>query len=196
MTCRIIKCYTAFNISSRNHLLPDCETTLFKTLRDILRLNVGFILKESVGYSRKLDFEYPLLEVADDLDLANFRGALRLTRTAQGIYAQGKFSGDESVECVRCLTQFTQTLQSKVEQLYEFPPNPKAEFVVSETGHLDLAPFLREDMILSRPMRPLCKPDCKGICPQCGKDLNEGPCDCVKEDINPQMAVLKKLLGK
>ncbi|MBI5713209.1 MAG: DUF177 domain-containing protein [Chloroflexi bacterium] len=117
---------------------------MFKTLRDVLRLNVGFILKESVGYSRKLDFEHPLLEVADDLDL----------------------------------------------------PNPNADFVVSESGHIDLAPFLREEMIISRPMRPLCKPDCKGLCPQCGKDLNEGACDCVTDDVNPQLAVLKKLLGK
>ena len=185
-----------FQISSRNHLLPDCDTTLSKTLKDVLRLNVGFLLKENVGYSRKIGFEHSMLEVADDLDLANFRGTLRLTHTTQGVFAQGKFSGEESVECVRCLTQFTQTLQSQVEQLYEFPPYPKAEFAVSDTGHLDLAPFLREDLILSRPMRPLCKPDCKGICPQCGKDLNEGPCECVKEDINPQMAVLKKLLGK
>lgn len=185
-----------FQLFSRNHLLPNCETTLSKILRDVLRLNVGFLLKENVGYSRKISFEHPLLEVADDLDLANFRGAVRLTRTVQGVYAQGKFLGEESVECVRCLTQISQTLQSQVEQLYEFPPDPQAEFVVSESGHIDLASFLREDMILSRPLRSLCKPDCKGLCPQCGKDLNEGACDCVKEDINPQMAVLKKLLGK
>ncbi len=143
-----------------------------------------------------MDFEYPLLEVADDFDLANFRGTLRLTRTAQGVYAQGKFAGEEKTECVRCLMELTQTLKTEIEQLYEYPPYPKAEFVVTETGHLDLAPTLREDMILSRPMRPLCKPDCKGICPQCGKDLNEGPCDCVKDEINPQLEVLKKLLKK
>lgn len=161
-----------------------------------MRLNVGFILKENVGYSRKLEFEAPLLELADDLDLTNFSGQARLTRTTQGLYVQGRFTGEQPAECVRCLTDFDQPLKAQIDQLYEFPPTPKAEFVVAETGFLDLAPFLREEFLLSAPMRPLCRPDCKGLCPNCGQNWNEGQCDCEQDNINPQFAALKKLLEK
>jgi uncharacterized protein len=143
-----------------------------------------------------MDFEIPLLEVADDLDLTNFRGSAHLTCTAQGVYVQGRFRGEQPAECVRCLAAISQPLKAEINQLYEFPPNSKAEFVVAETGFLDLAPVLREDMLLSAPIRPLCRLDCKGLCPNCGQDWNEGPCNCEKEDINPRLAVLKKLLDQ
>lgn len=154
------------------------------------------MLKENVGYSRQMDFEAPLLEVADDLDVVNFRGGVRLTRTAQGVYVHGRFTGQQTAECVRCLEPINQRLTTEIKQLYEYPPTSKAEFVVTDTGHLDLAPVLREDLLLAMPMRPLCKPDCKGLCPNCGQDWNKGVCDCDRDDINPQMVVLKKLLDK
>lgn len=173
------------------------ETTLYKTRQDVvLKLNVGFLLKENVGYSRRLDFEVPLLEIADDLDIANFRGALTLTRTQPGVYVQGRFSGEHPAECVRCLTESPQTLTADLKQLYDFPPDPSSEFAVSEAGFLNLAPMVRELMLLSVPIRALCRPDCKGLCPNCGQDWNEGPCECEKQDINPQFAVLKNLLNK
>ncbi|MBI3177711.1 MAG: DUF177 domain-containing protein, partial [Chloroflexi bacterium] len=77
---------------------------------------------------------------------------------------------------------------------YEFPPNPLAEFAVEESGFLDLAPVLREDLWLAMPQYPLCRPDCRGLCPNCGQNWNDGPCNCANEDINPRLEVLKKLL--
>ena len=47
--------------------------------------------------------------------------------------------------------------------------------------HVELAPMLREHVILSAPMRPLCREECAGLCARCGKDLNEGPCQCPAE---------------
>ncbi|WP_455243592.1 YceD family protein [Petrachloros mirabilis] len=47
--------------------------------------------------------------------------------------------------------------------------------------HLELAPMLREHIILAAPMQPLCREGCPGLCAQCGKDLNEGPCECPAE---------------
>jgi len=172
------------------------ENTLYKTRRDVLRLNVGFLLKETVGYSRQMDFEIPYLEVADDLDITNFRGSVNLTRTPQGIYVQGRLRGEHPTECVRCLTDISQTLTADIKQLYDYPPDPSSEFGISETGLLNLAPITREMLLLSTPIRALCRPDCKGLCPNCGQNWNEGPCNCEKEDINPQFAVLKNLLNK
>lgn len=159
-------------------------------------MNVGFLLKENVGYSRQMDFEVPILEVADDLDITDFRGSVTLTRTPQGVYVQGRLKGEHPGECVRCLVEVTQTLVADIKQLYDYPPDPSSEYAVSETGFLDLAPLVRELLLLSVPMRALCRPDCRGLCPNCGQDWNEGPCNCEKDDINPRFAVLKDLLKK
>ncbi len=181
---------------AHSHIFRPILPRVYKTRRDVLQLNVGFLLKENVGYSRQMDFEIPLLEVADDLDLSNFRGSVLLIRTAPGIYIQGKLKGDHPAECVRCLTEFPQTLTADIKQLYDFPAEPASEFAVAETGILDLAPLVRELMLISMPIRALCRPNCKGLCPNCGQDWNEGACDCEKDEINPQFAVLKDLLKK
>jgi uncharacterized protein len=138
----------------------------------------------------------PLLEMADDLNLTKFRGSAHLTHTPQGVYVHGRFAGEHPAECVRCLAEFTQILTADIKQLYDFPPDPSSEHVVAETGFLDLAPLMRELMLLSVPIRALCRPNCKGLCPNCGQDWNEGPCSCEKDEINPRFAVLGNLLNK
>ena len=67
------------------------------------------------------------------------------------------------------------------------------EYIVVEDNVLDLTELVCEDIILSLPTRFLCREDCKGICSKCGKNLNEGKCDC-KKDIDPRMAALLELL--
>ena len=134
--------------------------------------------------------------MADDLDILNFRGGVRLTHTPQGVYTQGRFKGEHPAECVRCLSEFTQTLSVDIKQLYDFPPDPSSEFSVAETGLLDLAPLMRELMLLSTPMRALCRPNCKGLCPNCGQNWNDGRCECEQDEINPQFVVLKDLLKR
>src|SRR5205823_14521077 len=57
---------------------------------------------------------------------------------------------------------------------------------------VNLEPFLREQLVLAVPFAPLCREDCKGLCPQCGVDLNSGTCACEKP-IDPRLAALKGL---
>ena len=70
------------------------------------------------------------------------------------------------------------------------PPRAEAEIEDDAEGddryfyqgdHVELAPMLREHIILAAPMQPLCREDCAGLCARCGKDLNEGPCQCPAE---------------
>jgi uncharacterized protein len=58
---------------------------------------------------------------------------------------------------------------------------------------IDLSPLVLEQMILALPTRPLCEPACRGLCAQCGADLNAGACDCVSERRDPRLAVLRDL---
>lgn len=61
---------------------------------------------------------------------------------------------------------------------------------------LDLKQVVQENLLLSLPMRILCSPDCPGICPECGKNLKEGQCNCQKQDFDLRFAVLAQLKNK
>lgn len=163
-----------------------------------MRLNIGFLLHENVGYSRNFSFEEPDLTLGDDLLLSTFHGDLNLTRTAQGVYAHGDFTADAEVECVRCLTHFLYPLHAKLDEMFTLPAHGEADpsLIIPENGMLDFNPLLREVFLLDIPMRPLCHTDCKGICPICGANQNETECHHAEETIDPRMEVLKALLPK
>jgi len=59
--------------------------------------------------------------------------------------------------------------------------------------HLDLAPMLREHVILAAPMQPICREECAGLCPRCGQDLNEGPCQCPAEPVPTAFRVIRNM---
>jgi uncharacterized protein len=59
---------------------------------------------------------------------------------------------------------------------------------------LDLTEVIRQDLLLALPMYPVCRSKCKGLCPHCGQNWNEGACECSLEEIDPRLAVLRQLL--
>jgi uncharacterized protein len=60
---------------------------------------------------------------------------------------------------------------------------------------IDLAPLVREAIMLELPLAPVCSPDCQGLCPTCGADLNDGPCGCAPTSGDPRWAALDVLRG-
>ena len=68
------------------------------------------------------------------------------------------------------------------------------EFILVEDMHLDVSELAESDIILALPSKFLCKQDCRGLCPRCGKDLNDGDCDCDTREIDPRLESLKQLL--
>jgi uncharacterized protein len=166
--------------------------------RHALRLNVGFLVNQSVGFSRKFLFDYPSLHIQPDLDLKNLSGTAQVTRTPQGLLVQVKMHATVAAECVRCLEEFEQPLSINFTELYAFSMRTVSEsgLILPESGVIDLAPLVREYMLLEIPINPLCRPDCKGICPICGETLNENPHEHEEDTIDPRMAKLKELLDK
>jgi uncharacterized protein len=166
--------------------------------RNYLRLNVGFIIHQTVGYNRDFPIEIPRVHLPPDLDIIDLSGVARVTRTAQGLLVQARMSAKTVCECVRCLENFQQPLDIDFTELYAFTPNSMTEsgLLLPETGQIDLAPLVREEMLLAIPINPLCSEDCKGLCPVCGENLNETTCNHEDETIDPRLAVLKTLLGK
>ena len=164
----------------------------------LLRLNVGFLLKESVGYTREIEIGQTEPVRVDDIIVNQMIGTLRLTRARQGIVVQGTLRNRTSVECVRCLDEFEMPYDIELSELFVYPapipPDPLNPSTVDEGGFIDLSPIVREEGLLAVPMQALCRTDCKGLCPKCGTNWNESTCDCVNDDIDPRFEALRALL--
>jgi uncharacterized protein len=160
----------------------------------VLKLNVGFLLADGPGHSHKTTFEVPAVRVSDDVDLSYIRGTARLSRTKEGILIQGELHVGVEDDCYRCLTPIQRDVTISLEELFANPPQPDSEFNLGDDGILDLAPLLRAESLIAIQERAVCQSDCKGLCPNCGVNLNEGICMCEVDDIDPRMAKLRELL--
>ncbi len=164
--------------------------------RKPFRLNVGFIVHEEIGSQHEFPFEFDKAKLGDDLELRRFEGSALIGRTPQGLIVTGKFSGDTTLECVRCLKDFTHRLRWEFTELFAFNEKSVSDsgLILPEDAHIDLQPLLREYALLEVPISPICKPDCKGLCPDCGQDLNIKDCGHRPQDEESPFSVLKKLL--
>lgn len=171
------------------------------------RFSVSQLLQEPTGATRQYELDDAQLAVDQTFSMKPVKGRVRLTRTPKGILADVKAHGNVEIECGRCLTRYEHPLAFKFsEQYYQTVnvstgarlPAPEEDdpFLIDETHKLDLEDALREYALLNMPPAPRCQEDCKGLCPQCGKNLNEGSCDCEPEHIDERFAVLSKLLGE
>jgi uncharacterized protein len=163
--------------------------------RKPFRINVGFIIHEEVGYSHEIPFEFEKVKL-DDLELKNLTGSVTIGRTPQGLIIQGQFSAETQLECVRCLKEFTYHLQWEITELYAFTKKSvsESELLVPDDAQIDLAPLIREYALLEIPIKPLHDPECKGLCIECGQDLNIKDCGHSQDTDNSPFATLKDLL--
>lgn len=126
------------------------------------------------------------------------------------VHAQGLFRNEAGVVSVEMRVQFhfcapCDRCASEVDRAYDFRfqhlladhlnDEDNDDFLLVEDMRLDLEAFVREDIFLALPTKFLCREDCKGLCPQCGKNLNDGSCSC-KKPIDPRLEVLRQLLDK
>jgi len=167
-----------------------------------MRYNVAQLLKEAIGATRHQSIEADIATLDEEIRLLRpVRGQVRLLRTDAGILVQGRVQTEVELVCSRCLASFALPLEVTLEE--EFRPSvdiatgkkiPRgaedAALVIDEQHILDLWELIRQQLLLALPMHPLCRPDCAGLCSQCGKNLNEGPCECA-EEMDPRWAVLQ-----
>lgn len=171
--------------------------------------NVAQLMKSAPGTT--LDVE---LDNDDGLDLREgeaelagpVTGSLRLHRTNQGIYADGMVTAPVRLQCTRCLRDYTETLEFPLrEEFYPTvditsgapvsgPHDPDA-FAMDQRHQVDLREPIRQALVLALPMKPLHSEDCAGLCPHCGKDLNDGPCGCPPDESDDRFAALRGLFS-
>ncbi len=121
-------------------------------------------------------------------------------KVSRDLFIEGQIICKYKENCARCLKEFEQeiktSLSGKLVNIASIDEVEDTDEVIIryENKKLDIKDAVIKEIILKLPMKSLCKSNCKGICPKCGKDLNTGECDCVIEDIDPRLAKLKELL--
>lgn len=160
------------------------------------RVNVGFIIHEDVGSDYEFPFDFEKVKVGGDLELRGFGGMVNIGRTPQGLLVTGRLQGDTTLDCVRCLKSFNHPMRWEMTELYAFTEKSvsDSELIVPEDAQIDLEPLIREYALLEIPINPVCKPDCKGLCPECGQDLNIRDCGHHPDFDGSSFSVLTGLL--
>ena len=172
-----------------------------------MEFNVAQLMKERVGATRKYEVHENIEQLDPELvALDELSGEVRLLRTLEGILVTGWLTTTLGLVCDRCLAPFAQRVEIELEDEFKasidivtgasLPVLPEDEGNLIDEHHiLDLHEVVRQRLLISQPPHALCNSDCLGLCATCGKNLNEGPCDCVAEQVDPRWAALRELLS-
>jgi uncharacterized protein len=163
-----------------------------------MRFDATQLLREPAGTHTDIELDLGHQRLSDDLSVNAVKGRLTLWRTEKEVLVRGTLFVDIDLECGRCLSPTPTTLPIEVEERFrpasaDIQPDEQV-FPIDADNQLDLRPALQDLTVLSVPMHVVCRPDCAGLCPVCGQDLNKGSCDCETQEIDPRLVALKALI--
>lgn len=159
--------------------------------------------QETASYS----FDTELSQIIEDCP-AGSRLKLSVNASASGdkIMIKGCFQVTIAEECSRCVEPFENVIEAGFSEAFTVLKSYSEEnrdYLALETAndltvtgdYLYLDEYIRQQIILAQELNPVCKPDCKGLCPECGADLNKAPCSCSSDDkiIDVRLLKLKDL---
>jgi uncharacterized protein len=167
--------------------------------------NVSGLLQEGIGATRRYEID-GLLE-SEGRGPESVSGAVELLATKTGVLVRANLRIIESESCSRCLKplqealsiEFEEEFQSTVDVRTGHPLSGEVDdeaFKIDENHLLDLTEAIRQYREASAVMQPLCRPDCRGLCPRCGQDLNTGDCACSAAPVDSRWSALAGLLSK
>lgn len=156
-----------------------------------MKVSVAPLLKQAVGERIHYHVEEQPIDPRGenagllDADITAVDADIQATHTDPGALLQGDVRATVSGQCVRCLRPIRTPVDARfAEQYYAtlhvesgspMPEPPRDAKTIGSDFRIDLTPLIREEVILATPPAPLCRPDCRGLCPVCGLDLNESP---------------------
>jgi len=153
-------------------------------------------LRRHQGSRERLEVHAPLAGMAVTESRVPDGAAVDLDVTLEavegGIVVAGTVRAPWVGECRRCLGPVSGALEARVDEIFVREPEEGETYPILG-DHIDLEPMTREALVLALPLVPLCRPDCAGLCPRCGADLNAGPCGCPPPGGDPRWAALDVL---
>jgi uncharacterized protein len=172
-----------------------------------MQYNVAQLIKEGIGASRHYDIAGALYDVdANNPGPVHVEGQVRLLRTTEGVLAVGSARMALLFACRRCLEMTAADVTFEFEEEYvssidvetgfKLPVGEKygPEVVIDEHHILDLTEVLRQYAVTVMAGLDLCRPDCRGLCPECGVNRNVETCACDVSRVDPRFAALARLL--
>lgn len=177
----------------------------------MLLIDIPQIPPEGQDVDAALDAAAVHLEGDDDISFeeGRLRGHVEIADEAN-VHVRGQLEGSVSVECGRCLERYPVALKQDLDLFYlprlESRPEEEEEDVqlddhdvvvgYYEGEKLDLGEVVREQVVLALPLKRLCREDCQGICPTCGRNRNTDRCACPapEEPLDPRLEPLRKLV--
>jgi uncharacterized protein len=157
-------------------------------------------------------YHYEVDEGCDGLDdlrcSERVTGSIDFTNTGRVIVARGSLHTSVKLDCSRCLEAVARSVDVTVEEQLpiasvwtaatgsEEEADEEEADPLFEDNLFDLSEYIRQAVLVQVPMQPLCRDDCRGLCPTCGKNLNEGACTCTSTGEPPRLAQLGWLLEK
>ncbi|PWM76466.1 MAG: DUF177 domain-containing protein [Phascolarctobacterium sp.] len=165
----------------------------------MIRINVAEIKKRLVGSK---NFSYEL--TPDELNIMETDLKVTAPIILEGMVENAGdvilLKADVKTEiertCGRCLKVFTEPLAAQVVEKF-YPAgaeNIENDAFIYESDLLDITEPVRESLLLAVPLQSLCREDCRGLCPVCGADRNEGDCGCDTTTVDPRLAALKQFI--
>jgi uncharacterized protein len=159
-----------------------------------LRLSVTDLRRP--GAARDVDLLVPAPPLHNDaVELAGHEPVevdLHLERVSDGVVVRGELHAAWEGHCSRCLGFVEGDVSVHVDELFESDPL-EGETYKLDDDILDLEPLVRDALVLELPNAPVCRPECRGLCPNCGTDWNHTTCECATDEPDPRWAALRSL---
>lgn len=171
-----------------------------------MKVRLDQIHDEPFTWEETLSF--PLAELGEQelAGLSDVDVQGRIVPSDAGLYLTARLRYEQTVICDRCLVETVEPVAAEIELIIVRGPHAggggehqlgeeELGILHVEGDVLETAPLVEEQVHLNLPMKPLCRPDCLGLCPSCGADLNQGRCECSTEATDPRWAALAALKG-
>ncbi len=142
--------------------------------------------------------------LSEEIDLVRpLELALEVVRVGDALEIKGRVSGEAGETCSRCAAEFVRRFEERLHLVGRSASKDDAmatpdddEFLTHDGRSIDLSDSIREVVLLSRPIAPICRDDCLGLCPRCGADLNQTACGCEQRPVDPRWQVIREHLER
>ena len=153
------------------------------------------------------EYFYTFNESVEEIELElpfydKFTASVKLSKVHNQVIVDAELSANANFECDRCAALFNMDVKTKYRMVYLYsnngdePESINITYLPVGADKIVLDKDFRDYLIIAIPMKKLCKDDCKGLCYKCGKDLNEGNCDCEKNQADLRWLPLTELKNK
>ena len=165
-----------------------------------MNIDVLDLIKKKIS-KKEVHLVYSQEDFYDDGEKIGFLEPITLDGelylTGDIIELEGKVLTKVNLPCSRCLVSFNHNVDLQIHEKFSTNPDNKDddEIIFIEGDTIDVTDIIKNNILLSLPIKKLCKDDCKGLCQYCGTNLNIANCNCRNEDFDPRLDKLKDLFS-